>query len=199
VAAADSHSGHAVSVHTTLRPGPTRPRGDDCRSPESAHRSSGNGRWRCAGRSLLLVGCIDVFTVMRSMTAVRLSTPPRQGASSQRKSWSDGWHRLAERGSPWASSVTGRIRARWMSDEEQLASALVRGHFVGLGGVEPPTSSLSAITRSPLCNPAFLQVVGDRKRQSNALFERLSEGVVEVGFRVRSRELPPLPSPQSPR
>jgi hypothetical protein len=47
---------------------------------------------------------------------------------------------------------------------------------VGLGGLEPPTSSLSAIEGSPLCNPAFLQVVRDRQGRSNALFERVAEG-----------------------
>jgi hypothetical protein len=40
--------------------------------------------------------------------------------------------------------------------------------MVGLGGVEPPTSSLSAIERLPLCNPAFSQVVRDRQGPSNA-------------------------------
>jgi hypothetical protein len=35
---------------------------------------------------------------------------------------------------------------------------------------------LSAITRLPLCDPAFLQVARDRKRRSNALFERVGEG-----------------------
>jgi hypothetical protein len=33
---------------------------------------------------------------------------------------------------------------------------------VGLGGLEPPASSLSAIKRLPLCNPALLQVTHDR-------------------------------------
>jgi hypothetical protein len=48
-------------------------------------------------------------------------------------------------------------RSRWLS--------LV----VGLGGLEPPASSLSAITRSPLCRSAFSQVVRDRRGLSNAL------------------------------
>jgi hypothetical protein len=39
---------------------------------------------------------------------------------------------------------------------------------VGLGGLEPPASSLSAITRSPLCGPAFSQVACDRRGSSNA-------------------------------
>jgi hypothetical protein len=37
-------------------------------------------------------------------------------------------------------------------------------------------SHLSAITRLPLCKPAFLQVVRDRKGSSNALSERVREG-----------------------
>jgi hypothetical protein len=40
---------------------------------------------------------------------------------------------------------------------------------VGLGGVEPPTSSLSAKCREPLCGPPFLQVALDRKGQRYAL------------------------------
>jgi hypothetical protein len=45
---------------------------------------------------------------------------------------------------------------------------------VGLPGLEPGTSSLSAITRLPLCNPAFLQVVLDRRGRSNALSDARS-------------------------
>ena len=40
--------------------------------------------------------------------------------------------------------------------------------MVGLGGLEPPTSSLSAIPRLPPCNPAFSQVARDRQGRSNA-------------------------------
>jgi hypothetical protein len=40
---------------------------------------------------------------------------------------------------------------------------------VGLAGLEPAPSSLSAITRLPLCNAAFLQVMRDRQGRSNAL------------------------------
>jgi hypothetical protein len=35
--------------------------------------------------------------------------------------------------------------------------------MVGLGGLEPPTSSLSGIEGSALCGPAFPQVVRERK------------------------------------
>src|SRR5918992_6342423 len=64
--------------------------------------------------------------------------------------------------------------------------------MVGLGGVEPPTSSLSAIEGSPLCNPAFLQVVRDRRGRSNALFERVAEGRLRSArrFSRRARTLP---------
>ena len=43
------------------------------------------------------------------------------------------------------------------------------GVVVGLPGLEPGTSSLSAIERLPLCNPAFSQVVRDCRGSSNAL------------------------------
>jgi hypothetical protein len=39
----------------------------------------------------------------------------------------------------------------------------LRRWLVGLPGLEPGTSSLSAITRLPLCNPAFSQVAHDRR------------------------------------
>jgi hypothetical protein len=39
---------------------------------------------------------------------------------------------------------------------------------VGLGGVEPPTSSLSGIEGSALCGPPFSQVAGDRKGRRDA-------------------------------
>jgi hypothetical protein len=53
--------------------------------------------------------------------------------------------------------------------------------FVGLAGLEPAASSLSAIGGLPLCDPAFLQVVRDRKGRSNALFERVSAGRSTLG------------------
>jgi hypothetical protein len=63
--------------------------------------------------------------------------------------------------------------------------------MVGLGGLEPPTSSLSAITRSPPCNPAFSQVARDRKGRSKALFESMREERLgparKSGRRARAR------------
>ena len=58
---------------------------------------------------------------------------------------------------------------------------------VGLGGLEPPTSSLSAIEGSPLCNPAFSQVAADRRGRSNALFERVAEGWLRSARRFSRR------------
>jgi hypothetical protein len=46
---------------------------------------------------------------------------------------------------------------------ERPAFLLVRGHMVGLGGLEPPTSSLSEIEGSALCYPAFPLVALLRK------------------------------------
>jgi hypothetical protein len=40
----------------------------------------------------------------------------------------------------------------------------VRTGMVGLAGLEPAASSLSAIEGSPLCGPAFPQVAADRQR-----------------------------------
>src|SRR4029453_18426833 len=45
----------------------------------------------------------------------------------------------------------------------------LKAGVVGLAGLEPPASSLSAIGGSPLCDPASSQVAGDRKGRSNAL------------------------------
>jgi hypothetical protein len=67
-----------------------------------------------------------------------------------------GWHEQDRRAD---AQITGnRLRGRDL-----------RGWAVGLPGLEPGTSSLSAITRLPLCNPAFSQVVRDRQGRSNAL------------------------------
>jgi hypothetical protein len=55
---------------------------------------------------------------------------------------------------------------------------------VGLGGLEPPASSLSAKCREPLCGPPFPQVALDRKGQSYA-FNRLS-GMRSYNPRSRS-------------
>jgi hypothetical protein len=41
---------------------------------------------------------------------------------------------------------------------------------VGLAGLEPAASSLSAIEGPPLCKPAFSQVAADRQGRSNAFY-----------------------------
>jgi hypothetical protein len=59
----------------------------------------------------------------------------------------------------------------------RLASVCAGQHPCGAppAEIEPATPSLSAIGGSTLCNPAFLQVVRDRRGSSNALFERVRE------------------------
>jgi hypothetical protein len=79
-----------------------------------------------------------------------------------------------QRGPAWRRALPARYQQR----------CDLREWLVGLPGLEPGTSSLSAITRLPLCNPTFLQVARDRQRRSNALFE-------ESAKRDRGR----LPSP----
>src|SRR5215212_1096665 len=68
----------------------------------------------------------------------------------------------------------------------EIAVPLVRGRTVGLGGLEPPTSSLSAIERLPLCNPAFSQVMCDRRGPSNALL-RFRPTSAQTGRRGRGQ------------
>jgi hypothetical protein len=113
---------------------------------------------------------------MRSTTAVRLSTGVRESFESGKRAGQAAVRAEGERrNSPTLVTDQRCIEVGWIQ-EEGTAFPLVRADWWGLGGVEPPTSSLSAITRSPLCNPAFSQVVRVRKGRSNALFERASEG-----------------------
>jgi hypothetical protein len=70
-----------------------------------------------------------------------------------------------------ASSLTGCIGADCAKRKGQ-AFPLVRGVTVGLGGLEPPTSSLSAKCREPLCGRPFPQIGGDRGCRSYAFKQR---------------------------
>jgi hypothetical protein len=49
------------------------------------------------------------------------------------------------------------------SCNEQVLKALLIASVVGAGGVEPPSSSVSANHREPLCYPPFSQVASDRR------------------------------------
>jgi hypothetical protein len=60
----------------------------------------------------------------------------------------------------------------------------LRRWLVGLPGLEPGTSSLSAIEGLPLCNPTFSQVVRDRRGSSNA-FLRSRPTSARTGHRGR--------------
>jgi hypothetical protein len=64
-----------------------------------------------------------------------------------------------QRGPRWQRPLPARCRQR----------CDLRECGVGLPGLEPGTSSLSAIEGSPLCGPAFSQVVRNRRGCSNAL------------------------------
>jgi hypothetical protein len=129
--------------------------------------------------------------VMRSTTAVRLNTRLRESPQ-------DLANVLVRRAVRTQNERrTRRLRCRpaiypsRLNPGTEIAFPLVRGRTVGLGGLEPPTSSLSAITRSPPCNPAFSQVARDRKGRSNALSESVREERLgparKSGRRARAR------------
>jgi hypothetical protein len=65
------------------------------------------------------------------------------------------------RGLDRAQSPPNGLRLRW-------PALLLVNDRVGLGGLEPPASSLSAKCREPLCGPPFLQVTSDRRAQRYA-------------------------------
>jgi hypothetical protein len=67
------------------------------------------------------------------------------------------------------SSQTGMHPIGLASGRGVTSISAGHGAGCGLAGLEPAASSLSAITRSPLCNPAFSQVACDRRGRSNAL------------------------------
>ena len=81
------------------------------------------------------------------------------------------------------------IHRSHLSPRGRTTFPLVRGRMVGLGGLEPPTSSLSAIEGSPLYGPPFFQVAADRKRRSvmRSYCPSLQAGRLRVPPRNRRR------------
>src|SRR4029453_8947078 len=69
---------------------------------------------------------------------------------------------------------------------DRRAFRQVNPGVVGLAGLEPAASSLSAIGGLPLCNPAFLQVAADRQGRSNAVLATSFEAVQARGLCTRS-------------
>jgi hypothetical protein len=106
-----------------------------------------------------------VLTLERRHTYVCRHTRP--GA---RRSTLDPWIRLAS--SAGMGSETA-VRRR-LTGEETIAVYYrrvfpqLKASVVGLAGLEPAASSLSAIGGSPLCGAAFSQVAADRQGRSNA-------------------------------
>jgi hypothetical protein len=64
------------------------------------------------------------------------------------------------------SSLSGCVQAARTFKVERTVFRLVSSGMVGLGGVEPPTSSLSAKCKEPLCRRLFPQVARDRRCRS---------------------------------
>ena len=122
---------------------------------------------------------------MRSTTAVRLNTHLRESPQDL----ANVLVRRAVRAQN--ERRTRRLRCRpaiypsRLNPGTEIVFPLVRGRTVGLGGLEPPTSSLSAIMGLPLCNPAFLQVARIRNMRSNALFEGAAERRSRLAREVR--------------
>jgi transposase len=113
-------------------------------------------------------------------------TPPRCWRLPRRTAH-HGCPRVTCRTSRRPLSVTGmrsrtavhRRRAEATANEGDRRGSFpqLKAAVVGLAGLEPAASSLSAITRLPLCNPAFSQVVGDRQGRSNAFLATPSQAV----------------------
>jgi hypothetical protein len=91
---------------------------------------------------------------------------PRREPNSQQTCWSESYE-AAEGPTPVDSLPINESR---LSPRGWAAFSLVRGRMVGLGGLEPPTSSLSGIEGSALCGPAFPQVAGEREGRRDAFF-----------------------------
>jgi hypothetical protein len=124
-----------------------------------------------------------ICAVMRSSTAVR-SRPSGQQEAEQEKGLVRGV--TPTRAEPELNLILDRMHSSLSGPKnDRPAFLLVRGPLVGLGGLEPPPSSLSAITRLPLCNPAFLQVAGDRQGRSDA-FLATSFQAVQAGHSIGS-------------
>jgi len=108
---------------------------------------------------------------MRSATAVRLSKRTPRLPADRRSRWSAVlWWDLPEPGHG-TSSHLGCIPVSFHLKVKRSAFPLVRGGVVGLPGLGPGTSSLSAIQGQAPCPPAFPQVDRERKPTS---YEALS-------------------------
>src|SRR5215216_4110481 len=94
-------------------------------------------------------------------------TPPREPPGSGERAGQAG-RADSERAANPPTPCRPAIYPSRLNPGTEIAFPLVRGRTVGLGGLEPPTSSLSGIEGSALCAPAFSQVAGERQGRRDA-------------------------------
>src|SRR5215213_9507474 len=105
---------------------------------------------------------------MRSTTAVRLNTRLRESPQDLADVLVRWAVRTQKRAANPPTPCRPAIYPNRLNPGTEIAFPLVRGRTVGLGGLEPPTSSLSGIEGSALCAPAFSQVAGERQGRRDA-------------------------------
>jgi hypothetical protein len=86
----------------------------------------------------------------------------------------------------WDRCAQALTEATAIEGDHRRAFPQVDPGVVGLAGLEPAASSLSAIKGSALCRPAFSQVAGDRRGRSNAFLQSRVERAASPCARVES-------------
>jgi hypothetical protein len=131
-----------------------------------------------------------------------LTSDASEPAECKNKGWRFGW---SEAG--WWAWEDLNLRphpetkiARVPMGSAAPRAELGRAHRFSSLVAAPAMAVLSAIGGLPLCNPAFLQVMRDRKGRSNALFERVSTGQSTLGSKsVAGTRATPIATVSSPR
>jgi hypothetical protein len=127
-------------------------------------RASLNCLWRQPGATL---GAVDVVRDRQRRIVADLFMTPQEVKSVMRCP-SDTRPRRSTSKEKVASVCTGEAVSLVLSARtvRQLAFPLVSAYVVGLGGLEPPASSLSAKYREPVCGGPVPQVASDRRGRS---------------------------------
>ena len=132
--------------------------------------------------------------VMRSTSAVHPSATP-QSASNRPKSAGETLVRGRKEADP-IDLIPLRDASDGPAYQGEVTSALlIKGRFVGLGGLEPPPSSLSGIEGSALCGPAFSQVTAERQGSRDAFLATSSQAVQANRLRYPSSRAPRMANP----